>query len=315
MRFRTSLYRFNNLRSKRETERINSKDGSAENYRFWIYPNYRVSLASVSAVLPPTMGSLMAVFVANPGKWMTANELFEAMHFGIERRKPNSPSYIAVQIYHLRRNLRQHGISAGIESERGKRNYRFVGFSACEPVDQKEFNKAPKPPNVKPSKVELSSRETSQYEDYRMWIWPEYRVEIPGASVVLDSDKGESAQGAILAMLVANRDKRLEIEDLFNAMHAYTDDGKPNVYGGDGLPEINVATVQLHYLRKKLQSNGIDADITSMRGRGNKGYIFRGFRRCKPQPWEKPGQRTSMRLDKSDKHREKSPAGWGNAYS
>lgn len=285
------------LRSKSEPERINSTNRPTRDYRFWIYPNYRVSVAGVSTVLPPAMGSLMAVFVANPGKLLTANELFEAVHFGIEGRKPNSPAYIAVQIHHIRRKLRQHGIAAGIESERGRRNYRFVGFSVCEPVDQEKFNKAPKASTVSPL-----SQGLSQYEDYRMWIWPEYRVEIPGVSAVL-----HPTQGAILAMLVANRGKKLQLDDLFDAMHAYTEDGKPNVYGGDGLPDsTNVVNVQLHYLRKKLQSNGIDADITSMRGRGNKDYIFQGFRKCQPQSQKRPGRNMSESPEKVHKYREKS---------
>lgn len=289
-----------NLRSMSESERINSTNCPTGDYRFWIYPNYRVSVAGVSTVLPPAIGSLMAVFVANPGKWLTANELFEAVHFGIEGRKPNSPAYIAVQIYHIRRKLRQHGIAAGIESERGKRNYRFVGFSACEPVDQEKFNKVPELP-----KATSPSQELPQYEDYRMWIWPEYRVEIPGVSVVL-----HPTQGAILAMLVAKRGKKLKLEDLFDAMHEYTEDGKPNVYGGDGLPDsTDVVGVQLYYLRKKLQSNGIDADITSMRGRGNKDYIFRGFKKCQPQPWKRTGRETSKRFGKTSKYCEISYVG------
>ncbi len=107
--------------------------------RFWIWPQYRLEFEGRGVTLTPTLGEVMALFLANPGKRLCRADMVEARYEHLEDGGPLCADDIQRRhILLLRRRLTEHGINVLIESKRGRRQFVFHGFELC-PLPAVEF--------------------------------------------------------------------------------------------------------------------------------------------------------------------------------
>lgn len=98
----------------------------------------------------------------------------------------------------------------------------------------------------------------------KLWIWPRYRLVLDGHGIDLTP-----CDGGLLAVLLAERGRRLTIGELVEAVFLDPDEE----------PEFSEQAVRLRLmrLRRKLLRNGVMLDLDT--GIGQRTYAFRGIHR------------------------------------
>lgn len=104
--------------------------------------------------------------------------------------------------------------------------------------------------------------------DYRLWIWPKYRLEYEGRRVELPESEGE-----LLMILLANPGKRLTRAELVEARYSHREDGGP-------MTAADLQRTYVSYLRRRFRKHSINLHIDGFVGLG--GFAFRGFSLFEP---------------------------------
>lgn len=106
-------------------------------YRFWIWPKYRLEYKGRQVEFPDSEGELLMILLANPGRRLTRTELVNARYGHREDGGPMTAANLQrTYVSYLRRRLRKHAINVHIDGFVGLGGFAFRGFSLCKPDKQ-----------------------------------------------------------------------------------------------------------------------------------------------------------------------------------